>query len=73
MGWIARQKIRVERTLVRMGKIHHVLRIYSREITIESEEKAGLARIRYQNDGKEAKLKVKVSRNSEGLHRNRDF
>lgn len=45
---------------------------YSREVTIESEEKADLARIRYQDDGKEAKLKVRVSRTRESPYRNGD-
>lgn len=56
-----------------VGKIDHVLRVCSTGVAIESEEKAGLARISYQNDGKEAKLKARVSRNSEGVYRNRDF
>lgn len=45
---------------------------YSREVTRESEEKAALAKIRYQNDGKVAKLKVRVSRTGRSTYRNRD-
>lgn len=64
------KKTRVQRTSLG-GKIDHVLRVCSREVAIEIEEKADFSRIRYQNDRKEPKFQVRVSNNSEGIHRNK--